>query len=265
MSIASIQMISGTNVEKNLADAERLIKEAAFLGAKLAVLPEFFVRISDARDNSFTAIIENLGNGVIQQYLAHIARDNNICLIAGSLPIKIENSPKCYNSSLIYDNEGNLIDYYHKIHLFKFDGRNFKFDEGITFAAGKKITIVEIAGFRLGIAICYDLRFPEMFRRMKDIDAIVLPAAFLHHTGQDHWEILLRARAIENQCYVIASGQGGVHENGRHTFGHSMIIDPWGRVLSCLDSGEGIITADISKNTLFEIRSQLPALDNRVF
>lgn len=265
INIASIQMISGVSVDKNLDEAEKLIKEAATLGAKIAVLPEFFVRISDARDNSFNAIIENLGNGAIQDRLATIARQNNIFLIAGSIPIRTENSNKCYNSSLIYDNTGKLLVNYNKIHLFKFENSTLKFDEGITFAPGKKIITIDIEGFKFGLAICYDLRFPEMFRMMKDIDAIILPAAFLHHTGQDHWEVLLRARAIENQCYVIASGQGGVHENGRHTFGHSMIIDPWGRILSILESGAGIVMANLSKSTIREIRAQLPALDNRVF
>lgn len=265
LNIASIQMISGLKFNENLDRAEILVKEAASLGAKVAVLPEFFVVISEARDNSFQEITEELGNGKIQQRLQKIARENNIHLIAGSMPIKSKNSHKCFNCTLVYDNKGNLVCDYNKIHLFKFENSTFKFDEGITFESGKKITTIEIEGFTFGLAICYDLRFPEMFRMMKNVDGIILPAAFLHHTGQDHWEILLRARAIENQCYVIASGQGGMHENGRHTFGHSMIIDPWGRVLSVLETGEGIVMANISRHTINEIRGQLPALDNRVF
>lgn len=264
LNIASIQMVSGIDVEPNLDKAETLIKEAAASGADVVVLPEFFLRIADASQDKFKGIVEDLGIGPIQNRLARIAHDNNIHLIAGSIPIRSA-AEKCFNTTLIYDNSGKLVTHYHKIHLFKFIKKNINFDEGKIFNPGKDIVTFNIRGFKLGIGICYDLRFPEMFRLMGQVDAIILPAAFLHHTGQHHWEILLRARAIENQCYVVASGQGGIHENGRHTFGHSMIIDPWGRIESFLENGDGVVCSEISKAHIHEIRSQLPALDNRVF
>ena len=264
LNVATIQMVSGLNYQDNLDAAEALIKEAAANGADLAILPEFFIRIADARDDVFKNITEELGNGKVQQRLQNIARENNIALVAGTLPIKTDNDCKCYNTALVYDNNGNLICHYHKIHLFKFESSKLKFDEGCTFKAGHEVITFKIKDFTCGLAICYDLRFPEMFRKMKHIDAIIIPAAFLYHTGQDHWEILLRARAIENQCYVVASGQGGMHENGRHTFGHSMIIDPWGKVMKILKHGPGVISETLDKKHIAEIRTQLPALDNRV-
>ena len=256
-------MVSGLNFKENLDQAEALIKEAANLGAKLAVLPEFFIRIAEARDTEFQKITEELGDGKIQKRLQKIAKENKIYLVAGTIPIKA--TEKCYNTSLVYDDTGKMLCHYHKIHLFKFSNSKLNFDEGATFKAGNEVVTFNIGEFKFGLAVCYDLRFPELFRKMKKVDAIILPAAFLHHTGQDHWEVLLKARAIENQCYVIASGQGGIHENGRHTFGHSMIIDPWGKILSLLKTGPGVINAVMSKDYIEKTRQQLPALDNRVF
>jgi deaminated glutathione amidase len=265
LSVASIQMVSGLNWRENLAQAEELIIKAANSGAKLAVLPEFFIRISEIKDDEFKSIIEPLGSGEIQNTLSKIAKDNNIHLVAGTIPIKADNDGKCYNTAIVYDNNGQMISHYHKIHLFKFENHQLKFNEGATFKNGCDVVKFKINNLTFGLSICYDLRFPELFRKMSGVDAIIIPAAFLHHTGQDHWEVLLRARAIENQCYVIASGQGGIHENGRHTFGHSMIIDPWGKIISVLESGSGIVNAVVDKEIISQIRTQLPALDNRIF
>lgn len=265
LNVASIQMVSCLSWTENLNQAESLIKKAAANGANLAILPEFFIRISELRDEEFRNITEELGNGKIQTRLQTIAKKNKIHIVAGTIPIKTPEENKCYNTTLVYNDMGNLICHYHKIHLFKFESSKLKFDEGATFKSGNDIITFKIKDFTFGLAICYDIRFPEMFRKMKGIDAIIIPAAFLHHTGQDHWEILLRARAIENQCYVIASGQGGLHENGRHTFGHSMIIDPWGKIISILESGSGFVNNTLDKKLITEIRAQLPALNNRVF
>jgi deaminated glutathione amidase len=264
LNVAAIQMVSGLNWQDNLDQAELLIRDAAHNGANLAVLPEFFIRIAESRDEEFNNITEELGCGKIQERLQNIARKYKIYLVAGTLPIKTSKSEdKCYNTTLVYNESGELVCHYHKIHLFKFENNRLKFNEGNTFNSGNEIITFKLKGFTIGLAICYDLRFPEMFRKMHNVDAIILPAAFLYHTGQDHWEVLLRARAIENQCYVIAAGQGGVHENGRHTFGHSMIINPWGKIIAVLKNGIGIVSETINKEFIAEIRMQLPALDNR--
>ncbi len=261
--VATIQMVSSSIWQKNLESAIRLVREAAQNGAKLAVLPEFFIRIANNQDTEFNDLIEPLGNGKIQDKLSQIARDNKIYLVAGTIPIQAGTVNKCHNTCIVYDDQGNKICHYHKIHLFKFDNGEHKFDEEIRFERGNEVITFKVGDFTFGLTICYDLRFPEMFRKMAGVDAIILPAAFVHHTGKAHWEILLRARAIENQCYVIASGQGGIHDNGRHTFGHSMVIDPWGTINDVLAAGEGIVYGTIDKETIARIRKQLPALTHR--
>lgn len=263
LKVAAVQMVSGTNWQANLDVAARLVALAASDGARVVVLPEFFIRIADTKDTEFLNIIESLGEGKIQTRLAQIARENQVYLVAGTIPIKVEGMCKCYNTCIVYNPHGEKVCHYHKIHLFKFDNGEQKFDEGVTFESGNEVVTFEIEGFTFGLTVCYDLRFPELFRKMAGVDGIILPAAFVHHTGKDHWEVLLRARAIENQCYVIASGQGGVHDNGRHTFGHSMVIDPWGKVDSVLANGEGVVVSLLEKSKIKLIRSQLPALDNR--
>jgi len=263
LTVAAIQMVSVLDWQKNLDTAQNLIQQAAEKGAELVVLPEFFIRIANTQDTEFANITETLGIGKIQSQLALIAKTNHIYLVAGTIPIKCPTGGKCYNTTLVYNPDGLLICHYHKIHLFKFQDHKYHFDESLTFQSGSDVVTFTINGFCFGLTICYDLRFPELFRRMAGVDAIILPAAFVHHTGQAHWEILLRARAIENQCYVIASGQGGMHENGRHTFGHSMIVDPWGTIKAVLADGEGVILSKMEKREIEQIRKRLPALEHR--
>ncbi len=263
LKVAAIQMVSGKSIKDNLDIAGKLVAEAANLGAELAVLPEFFIRIANAADGELSQIVEPLGTGAIQEELSSIAKKNKIFLVAGTIPIKSDTDNRCYNTALVYNSDGELICHYHKIHLFKFDNGEYKFDEGVNFIHGDKFSSFNIGNFKFGLAICYDLRFPELFRNLAGVDAFILPAAFLHHTGVAHWEVLLRARAIENQCYVLASGQGGVHDNGRHTYGHSMLINPWGEIESVLESGAGIVMGTIQKSVLDKIRNELPALSNR--
>ena len=263
LTIAAIQMISTQNWQENLNTASKLVGQAARNGAKLAVLPEFFIRIADVRDSEFADIIKPLGEGLIHNQLAKIAHDNNIYLVAGTIPIQSHHKNKYYNTALVFNPEGMLICHYNKIHLFKFDDGILKFDENILFTHGDEVKIFEVDNFSFGLSICYDLRFPELFRAVAGVDAFIIPAAFTYATGRDHWEVLLRARAIENQCYVIASNQGGIHENGRRSFGHSMIISPWGMVEERIPNGEGIIMYTLEKDELSKIRNQLPSLSHR--
>lgn len=265
LKVASIQMVSTSKWQENLDSASRLVAKAAIAGAQLVVLPEFFIRIADSQNEEFVSLIEPLGKGRVQDQLSNIAKQNKIYLVAGTIPTKANKHNKSYNTCIVYDPEGNQICYYNKIHLFKFDNGEHQFDEEIRFERGDQVITFNIGEFTFGLTICYDLRFPELFRKMAGVDAIILPAAFVHHTGKAHWEVLLRARAIENQCYLIASGQGGVHDNGRHTFGHSMIIDPWGTINEVLANGEGMVISTIDKEIIARIRMQLPALTHRQF
>ena len=204
-----------------------------------------------------------MGNGFIQQELSNLAKENNVFLVAGSLLIKSPVANRFYNTCIVYAPDGSMSCHYHKIHLFKFDDGTLRMDESETFTHGFDVVTFMAYGFKFGLSICYDLRFPEMFRKMEQVDVIILAAAFTYFTGKPHWEILLRARAIENQCYVIASNQGGFHNCGRHTFGHSMIIDYWGDIINCLYTGDGIILGEIDKNKIDKARMSLPALEHR--
>lgn len=263
LTIAAIQMISSTVAEYNLNKASELVKLAALSGAKLIVLPEFFICIAGNNKNYLGNIAETLGNGKLQEQLATIALENKIYLVAGTIPIKSPITNKCYNTMLVYDPTGRLICYYHKIHLFKFDNGIHHFNEADTFTHGNERKTFNIDNFSFGLSICYDIRFPELFRLATPVDAFILVAAFLQHTGKDHWEVLLRARAIENQCYMIASAQGGTHDSGRHTYGHSMCIDPWGKIQDMLAYGEGIVISHLSKAKIAQVREELPALNNK--
>lgn len=261
--VAAIQMVSVKDWKINLTTAKSLIKEASNKGAKLVVLPEFFIQITDIDDPKRLEIAEYLGTGVIQNELAKIARECNIFLVSGTILIKASDG-KYYNTSIVYNQAGEQVAYYNKIHLFKYADEISQYDESITFVSGSDIVTVDILGFRIGLSICYDLRFPELYRKMGQLDLILLPSAFTYTTGKAHWKILTVARAIENQCYFMAVNQGGIHETGRHTYGHSLIIDPWGGILASCEEGNIIIYANIDKSTLTEVRSKLSALDHRV-
>lgn len=262
MKIAAIQMVSCTDVAMNMKHAYTLLEQAQQQGAHLAVLPEYWP-IMGRRDSDKVECAEEFGAGPLQDFLSDSARQLGIHLIGGSIPLSSPDSSKIFNACLAYDAQGKCLTRYDKMHLFGFQQGEESYQESNTIVAGDEVVTVEIEGFKFGLGICYDLRFPELFRQMGHCDCIVLPAAFTHTTGQAHWDILLRARAIENQCYVLASAQGGLHENGRRTWGHSMVIDPWGTVLACLDEGEGIAMAELNRDQMETIRRNLPALRHR--
>jgi predicted amidohydrolase len=261
--IAAVQMISGPDVGPNLITAGRLMAEAAAEGAQLIVLPEYFPLIG-ATDADRLAARETEGTGPIQDFLATTAQRHGIWLIGGSIPLAASHPAKLRNSSLVFNPQGQRVARYDKMHLFGFSNGKENYDESLTIEPGNEPVTVEIDGLRVGIGICYDVRFPEFFRALKQPDLIVLPAAFTETTGRAHWETLLRARAIENLCYLVASAQGGQHPNGRMTHGNSMVIDPWGEILARIDKGEGIVSAEIDPQRLATVRASLPALQHRI-
>ena len=266
LKIAAIQMVSTASLQENLETARRLIKAAAHDGAQITVLPEYFC-IMGLKDTDKVNIREKLGSGLIQEALATIVRDSGIYLIAGTIPLEAKDPNKVLNTTLVFNPDGQRIGRYDKMHLFGFQTSTERYQESETIEAGEQPGIVKITindtEWSFGLSICYDLRFPELYRALGQVDCHIIPAAFTYTTGKDHWEILLRARAIENQCYVLASAQGGVHQNQRRTWGNSMLIDPWGEVLTTLPEGEGFISGVLSKDKLNEVRSKLPALAHR--
>ena len=266
LKIASVQMISTPNLEENLNAAGKLVHLAAQDGAQVVVLPEYFCLLG-LKDTDKLAVREVFGKGPIQERLAAIAQANSIYLVAGTIPLEAREANKVLNSTLIFDLRGRCISRYDKIHLFGFQTLTERYQESETIEAGNQPGLVSLdingVHWRFGLSVCYDLRFPELYRSMGEVDCHLIPAAFTYTTGKEHWEVLLRARAIENQCYVLASAQGGTHRNGRRTWGHSMLIDPWGAILGDLPEGEGFISGLLSKEKLNEVRSKLPALKHR--
>jgi nitrilase len=265
--IAAIQMASGPNVNANLLEAGRLITQAAKAGAGLVVLPENFA-IMGMKESDKVKVREHEGQGPIQAFLAQQAAKHKIWLVGGTVPMVAESDNKVQAACLLYDDKGKLVARYNKIHLFdvSLEESGEKYTESETIEAGsKEVVVVDTPFGRLGLAICYDLRFPEQFRAMLDkgMELLALPSAFTAVTGKAHWEILVRARAIENLCYVVAAGQGGYHLNGRETHGDSMIIDPWGHVMDRLVRGSGVVIADIDRSKLVSIRRNLPAISHR--
>lgn len=260
--VASVQMVSSTCVADNVAAVRRLVAGAAAEGAQLVVLPEFFPMIG-ANDDARLAIREMPGRGPLQSTLAELATTHGIWLVGGSIPLAGTDVYRALNSTLVFDPQGQQISRYDKMHLFGFKAGAESYDESLSIEPGGEPVAFDTPFARIGLSICYDLRFPEYFRQLGEVDILILPAAFTATTGEAHWEVLLRARAIENQCYVIASAQGGRHETGRKTWGHSMIIDPWGDILSVLPSGEGWVCADFNRPRLETIRHRLPALKHR--
>ncbi len=260
--VAAIQMVSTPSVMRNLDVAARLVADAAARGAQLVLLPEYWP-VMGMHESDKIALAEAAEGGPIQQAMADMARQHGIWLIGGTLPMVATEAGKIRNTTLVYNPAGELVVRYDKIHLFSFSSGAEAYDEARTIARGADVMTFEAPCGRVGLSVCYDLRFPEMYRAMGSCALIVVPAAFTYTTGQAHWEILLRARAIENQCYVLASGQGGRHENGRRTWGHSMLIDPWGKVCDVLPEGEGLVFGQVEPSYLEQVRTSLPALQHR--
>jgi deaminated glutathione amidase len=265
--VAALQMVSTPERERNLAEAGRLIAEAAAAGAQLVLLPEYFCFMGH-KDSDKLAIREPYGDGPIQRFLAEAALKNKVWIIGGTLPLLVPDPApeenRVLNTTLVFDTRGEEVARYDKIHLFNFEKGAESFDEARTIRPGGEVRTFEAPFGRVGLSVCYDLRFPELYRRMGDCALMVVPSAFTYTTGRAHWQTLLRARAIENQCYVLAAAQGGQHENGRRTWGHSMLIDPWGEVLDVLDEGPGIVAGDIDLERIAAVRASLPAWRHRV-
>jgi deaminated glutathione amidase len=261
--VAGIQMASSPNVSSNLIEAERLIKIAVNEGAQIVVLPEYFC-LMGVHDTDKVKVREEEGNGPIQRFLSKMAKKHKILLIGGTVPLVSSSPNKVRNSCLVYNEKGKQIARYDKIHLFGLDLGTEHYHEENTIESGDQIVVVETAYGKIGLSTCYDLRFPELYRAMGEVDIIVVPSAFTETTGKAHWETLVRARAIENLCYVIAPAQGGYHLSGRETHGNSMIVDPWGVILDRLPRGSGIVIASVNRNYQDSLRKSLPALKHRV-
>ncbi len=274
--VAAIQMVSSANVQQNLMQAETLIENAVNKGACFILLPENFAFMGGDTVSALS-IAEAEGNGIIQDKMSQLAKRHRVTIVAGTIPIfadeYIETEPeqdsakKIKAASIIYGPDGNVIARYDKQHLFDvyLDSGQETYRESDTYSAGNSVVTAKTEIGTVGMSICYDLRFPEMFRQMHDngVQIILAPSAFTEQTGRVHWEPLLRARAIENLCYVIAANQGGMHANGRKTYGNSMIIDPWGRITSRIQSGAGVIISEIDLDLQKHIRQDFPALEHR--
>ncbi len=278
MKVAAIQMVSGSDLSTNLAEAKVLLHEAAQAGAELAVLPEYFC-LMGRRDADKLALQEPFGQGPIQQFLSDSARDLGLWLVGGTLPISAaagEPDPaqadgRVFNSSLVYDPSGACVARYDKMHLFRFDNGCERYDESLVLAAGRQPVTFDVASldghtWRIGMSVCYDLRFAELYRHYARAGAhlMLVPSAFTYTTGQDHWELLLRARAIENLSFMVAAAQGGTHDNQRSTWGQAMLVDPWGKVLAERAHGAGVVLGDLSWDLMQQCRVRLPALSHRL-
>ena len=266
MKIAALQMVSGTSVAANLQRAEGLLAQAAAQGVRLAVLPEYFCLMGRS-DTDKVRAREKPGSGPIQDYLADAARRHGLWIVGGTLPLESPDPDRVLNTTLVFNPAGEQAARYDKMHLFAFQRGTERYAEADSITPGAQAVAFDCEGLRIGLTICYDLRFPELFRTLSNpapCDLYLLPAAFTHTTGEKHWEVLLRARAIENLAYVLGSAQGGVHENGRRTWGHSMIVDPWGEVLAMQAEGEAVVTATLDRDRIARHRESLPALRHRV-
>lgn len=272
MKVAAVQMLSTPRVEDNLAKARALVGQAAAAGAELVALPEYFC-LMGRRETDKLDIAETPGDGPIQRMLADTAREHGVWLAGGTLPMRIEGrSDRVSNTQLVFTPDGGAAARYDKIHLFRFDDGERRHDETATLVAGAEpvaFSLTDRSGraWRVGLSICYDLRFPELYRALMQppCDLLLVPSAFTHPTGEAHWELLLRARAVENQCMVLAPAQGGRHENGRRTWGHAMAVGPWGEVLAVRnEEGPGFVVAELDVQRQAEVRTALPALEHRV-
>jgi len=267
--VAAVQMVSTDDVQFNIERAAQCIKKAAKQGAKLVVLPEYFCFLSP-NDQAKRDIAESFGHGPIQTALSQAARESGIWLVGGTLPIKTPEASLVFNTQLVFDPTGAVAARYDKIHLFNFTNDQENYRESNAVKAGQDVKVLDAVleldtpPVRIGLSTCYDLRFPELYRAMPAVDLIVVPSAFTETTGRAHWETLLRARAIENQAYVLAAAQGGEHPGARRTWGHSMLIDPWGEIIEEMELGEGVLIGQIDRQRIESVRQSLPALNNRV-
>jgi len=267
LKVAAIQMTSGPDVAANLQQALPLLERAAARGARVAALPEnfSFMGLGDADKR---AVAEAEGSGPIQDFLARTAQRLQLWIIAGTIPLKVEGDGRVAAASVVFDAEGRQVGRYDKIHLFDVDipGKAETYRESANVAPGSLLKVLETPAGRVGLSVCYDIRFPELFRQLSAAGAqiLIVPSAFTAPTGRAHWETLLRARAIENLCYVIAPAQSGFHPNGRETYGDSMIVDYWGRVLARLPRGRGSVVADLDVTKQTQVRESFPALRHRV-
>lgn len=261
--VAAVQTVSGGDVAANLAQSEPLIGQAARAGAGLVVLPEYF-GVFGARATDKLDAMETDGDGPQQTFLARLAKAHGIWLVGGTVPLACGDPARVRSACLVYGPDGERVARYDKIHLFAFASGEERYDEGKTIEPGTLPVTVDLPCGRVALSVCYDLRFPELYRGMGTLALILVPAAFTATTGAAHWHLLLRARAVENQCYVLAAAQGGVHPGGRRTYGHSVLIDPWGTVVAERAEGPGFIVGDIDPARLAEVRAQLPALAHRV-
>jgi predicted amidohydrolase len=267
MKIAAVQMVSAPGVEANLAAARALLAQAAEQGCELAALPEYFC-LMGRNDGDKLLARETPGHGPVQDFLAATARELGLWIVGGTLPLAGTDASRVRNSCLVYAPDGTCAARYDKIHLFRFDNGPERYDESVAIEPGDRPVAFDLRArdgqsWRIGLSVCYDLRFPELYRQLQ-ADVLLVPSAFTHVTGQAHWEALLRARAIENLAYVIAPAQGGTHENGRRTWGHSLVMDPWGALLAQRESeGEGLVVATLDPARLQQVRGQLPALAHR--
>ena len=264
--ISAIQMSSGPNIQANLDEAAKLIEQATSQGAELLVLPENFSQMANT-DKERVSSAEEAGEGLVQDFLSTQASKNNCWIVGGTIPIKSEEAGKAYSSSLVFNDKGEQVARYDKIHMFDvlIEENNETYNESETTTAGEKVVVIDTPFGRLGLSVCYDLRFPELFRTMIDqgMEICALPSAFTAFTGQSHWEPLIRARAIENQCYMVAAAQGGYHVNNRQTFGHSMIVNPWGNILGSVGTGPGVVITEMERKVLESTRNNFQVLNHR--
>jgi nitrilase len=271
-------MVSTADLQTNLGHAHELLRAAAREGTELAVLPEYFCLMGH-RDTDKLAIQESFGAGAIQRFVSDAARELGLWIVGGTLPISAapeDATPDCsagrvYNSTLVYSPAGQCVARYDKIHLFRFDNGLERYDESCVLVPGHAPVVFELPSrdghcWRVGLSVCYDLRFAELYRAYarSGVDLLLVPSAFTYTTGQQHWEVLLRARAIENLAFVVAAAQGGQHDNTRRTWGHSMLVDPWGAVIAQQAEGPGVVSAELAFARIESCRAQLPALEHRV-
>lgn len=271
MKAAVIQMVSQSDIPANLEQARRLLEQAAAGGARLAVLPENFAAMG-RRDSAAIGRAEALGQGPILPWLKQTARDLKLWLVAGTLPLPPEGLPdaKSHACSLLIDEHGETVARYDKLHLFDVDvaDNRGRYRESDDYAHGSQVVVADTPIGRVGLSVCYDLRFPELYSALRAAGAelITAPAAFTAVTGAAHWQVLIRARAIETQCYVLAAAQGGIHPGPRETYGHAAIVDPWGRIVAERDSGEAVLLAERDSSEQASIRARMPvALHRRFF